>query len=149
MKTKHWIFQSRTALLALIFYLIAVVSYIVADLLYGLKGFQENEAVVLYVSIAFIVTVLIASVFFIFMLLKSERKIFLYTLFSLPFLAFNVFRLLDIFDSPMDYIIELICFIAGGVFLIISIITISRFFHTKPKFPIEVEPAEDLTESGE
>ncbi|MHA1200524.1 MAG: hypothetical protein ACTSQF_14480 [Candidatus Heimdallarchaeaceae archaeon] len=145
MKTRHWITQSRTALLALIFHLIAIISYIVADVLYGVKGFQENENIVLYVSIAFVVTVLIASAFFISMLLKSERKIFLYILFSLPYLAFSVLRLLDIFATPMDYIIELICFIAGGTFLLISIITISRFFHTKAKFPIEVE----LTEKEE
>ena len=110
MTVKTRLFSTKRGIFSFTFLFLSVVSFIIGEIFYGfIKG--ETE---LYVSIILIAVVCLSAVFLFYMLYKSERKIFLYLLFALPLVVFDAIRLVDIFTAHMDYIMELVIFIASA-----------------------------------
>ena len=80
------------------------------------------------------------------MLLKSERKIFLYILFCLPVIVLTVIQLFDIFTAPMDYLLELIMFLTSSVSIVVFIITLA-FYSRKKSIKALTKKKEKLQEA--
>ena len=127
MKNKNQLFDSATGIFSFMFFVISVVSFISGELIFGVKEGGRT----LYVSIFFISLVFVSSIFVLILLLKSERKIFLYILFCLPFIVFSVIRLFDIFTAPMDYLLELIMLLISSVTIVVFIIMLVFYYRKK------------------
>lgn len=142
MKNKNQLFNSAIGIFSFMFFVISVVSFISGELIFGIK---EGGRTV-YVSIFFISLVFASSIFVLIMLLKSERKIFLYILFCLPFIVLTVIRLFDIFTAPMDYLLELIMFLTSSVSIVVFIITLV-FYSRKKSIKALTKKKEKLQEA--
>lgn len=119
MNSKRQLFNSALGIFSFTFLVISTISFITGELVYAIK--EGGNTV--YIAIFFIALVLASSIFMLIMLLKSERKFFLYILFGLPVLIFCVIRFFDIFGSPMDYLLEFITLLVSTAFMVFFLIT--------------------------
>lgn len=127
MDFKSKIFSNLVGKLSIIFLITYTISYVIGDLIYGLKKGGST----IYFSIFFIVVILISSVVLFFLLLRLESKFFLYILLALPILVFCVMRFFELFSTPADYIAEIILMVLSVLLSLGFLVT--AFFVSEEK----------------
>ena len=143
MSIKSKILNTLIGRLSFAFLVSYTVTFIVGDLVYSLR--VGGNA--LYISIFFIVLVLICSGVIFFLMSKVEGKLFLYILLALPAIAFSVFHIYDIIKTtPLNFIAEIILLIVS-ILLAIAFIVTAFFISEEKLFQAKEKKREEIVQS--
>jgi len=113
MSIKSQLFKSTAGIFSFTFLILSTISFLLGEFIFGLTEGGNS----IYFSIFFIAISVLSTIFMTIMLLRSEKKFFLYVLFGLPMLGFCIFRLIDIIQ-PFSNVLWFIMLAVSVVFLV-------------------------------